>query len=238
MINLSTYIIGLCLLCLPMLAGAQVVADTVIQEVPAPVDTLVKEPFRINGLRFGVDLKPWIQTIASSERAAYNVHLRLEGGPGELIRYGALLDFTQSETNLGDDDDSTTYFNKGTVARLGVYMNIIPDDLEQNLVTIGVGYGRSWFDESLKGYVDDDIYGFFPINRSSTGLGGGWVELTAGMQARVWKGFFVGYEFQLKLLPHFRDRDQVQIYEIPGFGKASQKSALGFSYFLLYRLPL
>ncbi|MBW3545556.1 MAG: hypothetical protein KY428_08180 [Bacteroidetes bacterium] len=233
--HLSKYLMLMGLLLLPLLGAAQVVADTVIRETKAAVDTTGKEPLRLQGLRLGIDLKPWIQTLASSERDAYNVHLRLDAGAGDLIRYGALLDITRLETNL--QGDSTTYYNKGTAARLGVYLNVIPEDEDQNLVHIGISYGRSWFDESLSGYVKDKDYGDFPINRSSTSLQGGWLELSGGMQARVWKQFYLGYELQLKLFPHFKDNEQVQIYEIPGFGRASRKSAVGFSYFLLYRIP-
>lgn len=221
------------LLCLP--AMGQTKADTVIQQAPAPIDTIVAGTFGVNGIRFGVDLKPWIQGIASGERNFYNGHLRLDLGPRNLIRYGVSLDVTKSSANLMGD--SAIYSNKGFAASLGFYLNVIPDDQDQNLVTIGLGYGRSWFDESLSGVVSDEIYGSFPIERTSAGLGAGWIELNGGMQARVWKQLYVGYNLQLRILPHFSKRDQVQIYEIPGFGKASQKSTFGFSYYMLYRIP-
>lgn len=242
MIQIYKYSISFCLLLLlPLLAIGQVnsPADTVIQQVNQQVNTpdtsLAAGPIRLQGLRFGIDLKPWIQSIASSDRSFYNAHLRLDAGPGTSIRYGAMLDFTHSEANL--QGDSATYFNKGNAARLGLYLNIIPDDQDFNLVTVGIGYGRSWFNESLSGLVDDSDYGSFPVYRSSIGLGAGWIEITGGMQARIWKQLYVGYNLQLRLLPHFKDRDLLQIYEIPGFGKASRKSSFGFSYFLLYRIP-
>lgn len=227
----------LLLLLLPLLGVAQTTPDTVIYQAPAPPDTVVAGSFGINAMRIGVDLKPWIQGIASRERSFRNLHLRLDLGPRNLITYGVSLDVTNSRADLSGGGGSTTYFNKGSAARIGFYFNVIPDDQEKNLVTVGIGYGRSWFEESLKGFVQDDDYGFFEIERASTGLHAGWVELNGGMQARVWKQLYVGYNLQLRILPHFDDSDQVQIYEIPGFGKASQKSSFGFSYYMLYRIP-
>lgn len=227
----------LLLFLLPLLGLAQTSPDTVIQGAlpPVPTDTVVARDFGVNALRFGVDIKPWIHGIASRERNFYNAHIRFDLGPRNMVRYGISLDLTHSTANLRGD--STTYFNNGKAASVGFYLNVIPDDQDHNLVTIGLGYGRSWFDESLSGYVQDNDYGFFLIERESTALRAGWVELNGGMQARVWKQLYVGYNLQLRILPHFNRREQVQIYEIPGFGKASQKSAFGFSYYMLYRIP-
>ena len=220
---------------MPLLGIGQVDgADTVIHQMVIPVDTVKNLPFRINGLRVGVDLQPWIRSISNGDRDLYNFHMRLDAGPGDQVRYGALLDLTSYQANLSGD--SATYYHKGTAARLGLYYNVLPGDPEYNLVTVGIGYGRSWFDESLSGIVDDEgFYGPFAISRTSTGLRAGWFELSGGMQARVWQQLFVGYNLTLKLLPHYRDDEQVQIYEIPGFGKASEKSAFSFNYYLLYR---
>lgn len=237
MISLYRYFLSLSLLLLPLLAVGQVdnAADTVIERMKTPETSPLSQPFRLTAIRFGIDLNPWVQSIASSERDLYNVHLRLDANSGSTLRYGALLDFTKSEARL--EGDSATYNNSGTAARVGLYLNVIPIDPDYNLVTIGLGYGRSWFDESLSGVVEDKLYGSFPISRSSTGLRAGWVEIRGGMQARLWKQLYAGYDLQLKLFPHFKDQEQVQLYEIPGFGRANQKSAFAFSYYLLYRIP-
>ena len=234
------YLLSLLLL-LPLVGWGQARPDTVLQDTPPPPDTIVLTPLRINGIRFGVDLKPWVHGIASSERNFYNAHLRVDVGRGPLVQYGAFLDLTHAETTLSSESKDSTdisYFHKGNSARLGIYLNVIPADPEHNLVTVGIGYGRSWFNERLSGIVEPDPqYGSSFIESNSFGLSAGWLELSGGMQARVWKQFFVGYSLSLKFFPHFKDRDQVRIYEIPGFGRANQRTSLGFSYYLLYRIP-
>ncbi|WP_224996652.1 DUF6048 family protein [Cesiribacter sp. SM1] len=229
------YLISFCLLLLPLLGMGQGTADTVARETVVLPDT-ADLPLRINGLRIGVDMKSWIQGIASGDRDLYNLHLRLDAGPGEVVRYGAMLDWTHSQANI--TGDSATYYHRGNALKVGFYLNAMPGDPDNNLLSIGIGYGRSWFDESLSGIVEDELYGSFPINRSSTGLSAGWLELSGGMQARVWKQLNVGYNLTLRLLPHFRDDEQVRIYEIPGFGNANNNSTFGFSYYLLYRFKL
>jgi hypothetical protein len=230
------YLISLCLLLMPLLGIGQRAADTVARETVIAVDTAAEAPFRINGFRVGVDMKSWIQGIATSDRDLYNLHLRLDAGPGEVVRYGALLDLTHSQANI--IGDSATYYHKGNAVKFGVYLNAMPGDPDNNLLSIGLGYGRSWFDESLSGIVEDELYGSFPINRSSTGLSAGWFEFSGGMQARVWKQLNVGYNLTLRLFPHFRDDEQVRIYEIPGFGNANRKTSFNFSYYMLYRFKL
>jgi hypothetical protein len=228
-----TYFISACLLLLPLLAVSQG-ADTLVQELPAK-DRTIEGSFRLQGLRLAIDLAPWIRGLSSPERDLYNLHLRLDAGRGEAIQWGASLDWIRSQAELSSA--ITTYSHRGQALRLGLYLNAIPLDPDKNLVTVGLGYGRSWFDETLSGVVTDPIFGEFPLNRSSTGLGAGWVELSGGMQARVWKQFYTGYNLTLKILPHFRDDQLLQIYEIPGYGQASRASAFAFSYYLLYRIP-
>lgn len=239
------YLVSACLLLLPLMGKAQVIndADTTIERMITPETSPASQPLRISGIRFGVDLKPWLQGLASSKRNLYNFHLRLDVNSGKTLRYGALLDITHSDTKLVGDDDTyetpfqNTYESKGLATKLGLYLNVIPHDPDRNLVTIGLAYGRSWFDESLSGRVEDDVYGAFPVVREAKGLRAGWVEIFGGMQARIWKNLYAGYNLQLRLFPHFDDTDLVEVYEIPGFGRASEKSSFGFSYFLLYRIP-
>lgn len=233
-----TTLLSFLLLLLPVLAMGQVIndqADTVIQSLDTPETSPVSQSLRISGIRFGIDLQPWIRGLASQERTLYNAHLRVDVNQGNSLRFGMLLDYTDSRALL--EGDSATYRNDGSTARIGAYLNVLPLDPDYNMVTIGLAYGRSWFNEGLEGVVSDRLYNDFNVSRSSTGLSAGWVEVVAGMQARIWKQFYAGYNLQLRLFPHFENSDQLQIYEIPGFGRASEKSSFGFSYYLLYRIP-
>ncbi|EMR01443.1 DUF6048 family protein [Cesiribacter andamanensis] len=225
----------MCLLALPLLSPAQR-ADTVIQNTPEQLSS-AEGRFALQGLRLGLDVVPWISGLASPERTLYNLHMRLDAGRGDRLQYGASLNWLRSEAVLSSA--ITTYQHSGQSLSLGLYLNVIPTDPDHNLVTIGLGYGRSWFDETLSGVVEDPrgIYGDSEVNRSSTGLRSGWFSLSGGMQARIWKQLYTGYNLSLKLLPHFSEEEQLQIYEVPGYGRASAASSFEFSYYLLYRIP-
>jgi hypothetical protein len=189
-----------------------------------------KEPFRITALRVGIDLNPWIQNFTNKEKKLLNLHTRVEAGD-----WGLLLDINRSETGV---QDSTTYTHAGNYVRLGVVRNLLKKDDQGNLLYLGAGYGRSWFSEAYSANVVDPIYGNTSISQSQNNLRGGWLEAMFGIQARIWQQLFAGYELRLKFAPHFTDNDVAQLYQVPGYGRASDNSQVGFSYYLLYRIPL
>ena len=204
--------------------------NSVVAQKAAPPDTAKSFSLKPTAVRFGVDLNPWISGISNGDKTLYNVHLRIEAN-----RWGLLLDGNHSETGV---QDSTTYAHNGNYLRLGVVYNLLKNDTQGNLFYLGLGYGRSWFSESFSGQVQDPVYGTIEINREANDLRGGWLEAGVGIQARIWKQLFAGYELRLKFAPHFTDDDLVQLYQVPGYGRASDKSQVGFSYYLLYRIPL
>lgn len=128
------------------------------------------------------------------------------------------------------------YSITGTYFRVGVDVNLIHKDPDGNVVSFGIRYGRSRFNDDLKYSFEDPVYGnFSDLQASNTGASAGWMELNFGMRARVWKVLWMGYQARFKFGLNTKSTD-LHPYEVPGYGPTEtvtdKNTYWGFNYYI------
>lgn len=135
---------------------------------------------------------------------------------------------------------------KGAYLKLGFDYNGYTNWLDmENLITVGVRYGFSTFNERLNSY---SIYNPNPYFDSASniasgesydGLTGSWLEVAAGINVKVFNNIYVGINLQLKALITHSEPSSFEILYIPGFNRTYDGNfGAGFNYTVSYFIPI
>jgi hypothetical protein len=173
-----------------------------------------KEP-KIKGLELSIDIE-----------AVRNFYPVLELGFGSLTI----------------DKDNFFYDADNQYIRLGFDYNILKPDIDDpyGMGFIGIRYGYSSFNYNAKNimipnpYWGEDI--ITEIERTHLNIH--WIEIAAGIKAEIFPNFFVGWSVRGRFMLYKTRDENMEPYNIPGYGKGKSKSLLGVNYSLYYKIPL
>lgn len=130
------------------------------------------------------------------------------------------------------------YENKGYYFRIGLEYNALAKRSKKEALTIGLHYGRAFFDQELRYNSAAPVWnlpvyqGVIPKESQSAS----WLELSVGLRTRIWQNLFCGFNFRYKLLLGISE-NILKANEIAGFGKTASASHINFTYHIYYLLP-
>ena len=215
---------------LPVMALAQEPLDT-LSAAGAPVeDTLRREPIGLEGIRVGLDVSRLLGLAFNPDGRYYELNSDFSFG-----RYLLSADIGTGRQNRFTEE--LNYRTSGTYFRLGPDVNFISGNENDNVFFLGARFGWCNFEEQLNTIYSHPDWGSFPVfsERRTTAR---WFEAVAGLKARVWNDFYLGYTMRLKFGLKVNDDSRFQAYEVPGFGKVGDDgSTFSFNYHVFYRIP-
>ena len=203
---------------------AQSGADTIA------IDT-VKNKYLPTGVKIGFDAIAYTKSRFQKNFDAWEVT-----GDVDFHRYYLTFEYGGSARNL--HADSTSYANDGSYWRVGIDVNFLTKDPDQNVFFLGARYGRSRYGESMSVVTYDPIWGYLSDNYYHSGVTASWVELTAGLRVKIWKLFWLGYTGRLKFGLSTAGSPEMLSHDVPGFGRTDKETTWGFNYYVMIRLPL
>ncbi|AOW09791.1 DUF6048 family protein [Flavobacterium gilvum] len=144
------------------------------------------------------------------------------------------------------EDPLLTTNTKGTYIKFGLNRNLYTNWLDmENLITVGVRGGFSTFNEKLNNYL---IYNPHPYFGSSEiidsgithdGLTASWMEVSTGLNVKVFNNVYVGFALQLKVLITNSEPSDFENLYIPGFNRTYDGNfGAGFNYTVAYFIPI
>lgn len=183
------------------------------------------------GVRLGTDVVALIQSSRDDSYSGWEVNADVD-----FYRYFFTVDIGNWSRNFQSLDD--TYSNDGNYFRVGIDVNFMPKDPNGNLLLLGARYGRSVFSETYFVHVKDTVWGTSDQHYVNTDVPARWFELTAGLRVKIWKIIWLGYTARYKFALATGSTPTMLPHDIPGYGRNEKKSAWGFNYQLLIRLPI
>jgi hypothetical protein len=129
------------------------------------------------------------------------------------------------------------YANDGNYYRIGIDVNFLYKDPVKNMFFLGSRFGHSSYSDFVS-YSNTPPEYKNSINVQNPNVIGTWVEFTAGLKVRVWKFFWLGATARFKFGLDLDGNGNLRSYEVPGFGRNISPTAWGFSYYVLFRIPL
>jgi len=139
---------------------------------------------------------------------------------------------------------STT--TKGSYLKVGFDYNDYTHWLDmENLITLGVRYGFSTFNEQLNNYLIYNPHPYFgqsaliDSGKKYDGLTASWAEVAAGVNVKVFNNVYVGFNLQLKVLVTNSEPGNFENLYIPGFNRTYDGNfGAGFNYTVSYFIPI
>jgi hypothetical protein len=203
-------------------------------------DTLFVKKDRY-GVRVGLDLFKLTKGIYDSNYKGIELV-----GDYRLTKKYYLAAEIGSENKTTDDERLNTT-TKGTYLKVGFDYNAYENWLDmENCISIGLRYGASTFSQELNSYK---IYNPNPYwgeqawvtsDKKFNGLSASWIEVVAGVKAKVFNNVFVGFSLRLnRIISDKKPSENFQNLYIPGFNRTYDGDfGVGFNYTVSYLIPL
>ncbi|UFH35271.1 DUF6048 family protein [Flavobacterium acetivorans] len=148
--------------------------------------------------------------------------------------------------NKTTDDERLNFTTKGSYLKAGFDYNAYENWLDmENIISIGLRYGFSTFSQELNNYK---IYNSNPYfgetaaivsGEKFNGLSAHWLEVVAGVKAKVFNNVFMGFSLRLNTLISNKKPDNFDNLYIPGFNRTYNGSfGVGFNYTVSYFIPI
>jgi len=201
-------------------------------------DTISVRDFVPTGVRIGTDVLALIKSSVDDTYTGWEVNADVD-----LYRYFITVDVGSLSRNLQSIDDQddqyySTYSNDGKYFRIGVDVNFLPKDPNQNALFFGARYARSVFSENYLIHSYDPVWGPIDETYTNTDVSARWYELTGGIRVKVWKVIWLGYTARYKFRLKTSDTPTMLPHDIPGYGRTDKQSTWGFNYQLLIKIPI
>jgi hypothetical protein len=212
-----------------------------IEQLPKQIinDTISHAKTNRYGLRIGVDLY-------KLTRALYDKNYKgIEFVGDYRLTKKYFLTAELGNENKTTDDSRLNFTTKGSYLKAGFDYNAYENWLDmENIISIGLRYGFSSFNQELNSYRiynANPYFGEVPAIASGekfNGLTASWIEVVAGIKAKVFDNVFVGFSLRLNRLVSNKKPGNFDNLYIPGFNTYDGDFGVGFNYTVSYFIPL
>ncbi|SEF87808.1 DUF6048 family protein [Flavobacterium urumqiense] len=205
-------------------------------------DSIIIVPVKTDryGVRVGVDLYKLTRALYDKDYKGIEFV-----GDYRLTKKYFLAAELGNENKTTDDTrlNSTT---KGSYLKAGFDYNAYQNWLNmENIISVGMRYGFSTFSQQLNSYKIYNANPYFgevppiPSGQKFNGLTASWIEVVAGVKAKVFDNVFVGFSLQLKRLVSNKQPNNFENLYIPGFNRTYNGDfGVGFNYTVTYFVPI
>ena len=192
------------------------------------------------GIRVGVDLYKLTRALYDKNYKG----IELVGDYRWTKKY--FLAAELGNENKTTDDDRVNFTTKGSYIKAGFDYNAYQNWLDmENIISIGLRYGFSTFNQELNSYRiynSNPYFGETPVIASGKkfdGLSASWIEVVAGVKAKVFDNVFMGFSLRLNRLVTNKQPENFSNLYIPGFNRTYDGDfGVGFNYTVTYFVPI
>ena len=192
------------------------------------------------GIRVGVDLYKLTRALYDKNYKG----IELVGDYRLTKKY--FLAAELGNENKTTDDDRVNFTTKGSYLKAGFDYNAYQNWLDmENIISIGLRYGFSTFNQELNSYRiynSNPYFGETPVIASGKkfdGLSASWIEVVAGVKAKVFDNVFMGFSLRLNRIVTNKQPENFSNLYIPGFNRTYDGDfGVGFNYTVTYFVPI
>lgn len=194
-----------------------------------------QDTLRTYGPRIGIDLARFGYLFADPMQVGAEFSLDAEIFPDiyPVVEAGY--------NSISDGGGSFDYTSGGMYARLGADYNLLPvkEKSIHHSITAGIRYGISFFSHRAgQVIIQSDYWGDYVLDSYSRRITGHWLELAGGVKTELAANLFLGWSVRYKILLNPQMDPQVTPRLVPGYGPGTGQRGFGFTYHLMYKIPL
>lgn len=196
---------------------------------------LGQDTLRTFGPRIGIDMARFAYLFF--DPAEISVELSLDMEIARNLYPVLELGFS----SLNETEQQFDYTMAGSYGRLGADYNILQqkDRSVHHSLTAGLRYGVARFQHQAENVtIPSGYWGDYLLESHEYSLTGHWLELVGAVKTEILPNFFMGWSLRYKIL---LNPDMDPLFTpliVPGYGRGAQSRGIGFSYSVLYKIPL
>jgi hypothetical protein len=200
-----------------------------------PLLLQAQEKSVFDGIRFSYDIGtiPARYIFPDQTRLEFQTDFEVKPNIYGVGEFG-IFSFERSHDNF----DYTQY---GTFYRVGAEYNAI-ESKEDDILTLGGRIGTSFFSQqaaNVRISSFDSIWNDVSIDQlPEKSHGVVWLEFTIGMKVELFKNIYTGWTIRGQAMLFGVKAEHLEPFYIPGFGRGNKKTAVGFNYYICYKIPL
>ncbi|TDE42711.1 hypothetical protein E0I26_12670 [Flavobacterium rhamnosiphilum] len=223
--------------------------DQIVPEAPLPLVEISPEIIKSDsipvktdryGIRVGLDLFKLTRALYDKDYKG----IEFVGDYRLTKKYFLAAEI--GNENKTTDDDRVNFTTKGSYLKAGFDYNAYENWLDmENIISIGMRYGFSTFNQQLNSYRiynANPYFGEVPVIASSQkfdGLTASWIEVVAAVKAKVFNNVFMGFSLRLNRLVTNKEPENFSNLYIPGFNRTYDGDfGVGFNYTVTYFVPI
>jgi hypothetical protein len=223
--------------------------DQIVPEAPLPLVEISPEIIKSDsipvktdryGIRVGLDLFKLTRALYDKDYKG----IEFVGDYRLTKKYFLAAEI--GNENKTTDDDRVNFTTKGSYLKAGFDYNAYENWLDmENIISIGMRYGFSTFNQQLNSYRiynANPYFGEVPVIASGQkfdGLTASWIEVVAAVKAKVFNNVFVGFSLRLNRLITNKEPENFSNLYIPGFNRTYDGDfGVGFNYTVTYFVPI
>lgn len=164
-----------------------------------------------------------------------NFEEKLEAGAGLLLFDHFRVSFNYGTAKIQPKKafDNATYRSEGDYFRLGIEYQ---GRLRQGFfLSIGVGYAQSEFNDHITTIINSNFFEEYIVDRQ--GIKANWYSIIAGSEMQLSKNLLLGWKFRLRFLESHDRQFPIDVYTVPGYGRAEDKSIPSINLYAKYSIP-
>jgi hypothetical protein len=199
-----------------------------------PKKERVKKPGYFNGIRISYDVSNYLENYMSPFKKEEEIQVDAYFNKKYLLAGGFGI------TNIDREENKFKYDESGVFFKAGLDYNTLND--RRNILSVGGRLGTSFYEHeasAIEIVAYDSVWNNFTGGSvQSENFFATWLEVAFNMKVEVIKQVYLGWSVQGKLLLFNTHGNEIEPYEIPGFGRADKNAVFGFNYFVSLHIPL
>ncbi len=164
-----------------------------------------------------------------------NFEEKLEAGAGLLLFDHFRVSFNYGSAKIQPKKafDNAIYKSEGNYFRLGIeYQGRLRPGF---FLSIGVGYAQADFDDHITTIINSNFFEEYIVDRQS--IKANWYSIIVGSEMKLLRNVHLGWKFRLRFLESHDQQFPIDVYTVPGYGRAEDKSIPSVNLYAKYSIP-
>lgn len=142
--------------------------------------------------------------------------------------------------SLSRNTDSLSYKMSGNYLRVGLDYNLIKykHRLDRDIFYIGLRFAGTRFSHEAPYAALNSVWGVVESNIPRVNMNALWGEAVVGLKGELFKNFYIGIAARAKMMFSHTAYNSMVPYIVPGYGKGFNRFNAGFTYSLMYAIPI
>jgi hypothetical protein len=191
------------------------------------------------GFTLGLNMEGPIARLFDADKSAFSAVTHINMAPQWFFRGEAGFENLKfSPENI--EKRNYAYRSNSTFIKAGMLYDFFEVEEKGNNdnIFVGLHYGLAVQEHGTNRYIiENNYWSNYTGSLDKYILNTHWIEISAGPRTELLKNFYMGWTINLRVAVYRTNREVLEPFAVPGFGRGDSNVNFGFSYVLEYLIP-